>query len=177
MSIRLLLLLSLVFTFLSGCQSTQYANDYRDGTNFSSLKTYQLRSATSLIAGFSDERFVALLQAQLAAQGFTPATESPDMLIDAQVFAQQVTSSGPSLGIGIGLPIGRHGGIGLGTSQPLGGTRERGVIVVDITEYASNQLVWRGHADKIHLSVFTLAEEDTLRTQLAQLLAAFPPRP
>lgn len=171
------LFISCVALLLSACHSTRYMEDYRDGVSFSSLKTYQLRSVDSLIAGFSDEQLSTLVHTQLNQQGFTPVAESPDMIIDAQVFAQQVTSAGPNIGIGIGLPIGRHGGIGLGTSQPLGGTRELGVIVVDITERTSNQLVWRGHADKLALSLFTLREEPELAARFQQLLSKFPPQP
>ena len=79
------------------------------------------------------------------------------------------------IGIGIGLPIGTNGSIGLGTSSPLGKGKQEGVMVIDITQAATNTLIWRGNAEAIPLINFTLGAEQKLRASIAELLTPFPP--
>ena len=82
---------------------------------------------------------------------------------------------GKSVGISIGLPVGNRGSIGLGGSKSLEDRKQEGVIIVDITDANSNELVWRGSAEGIALRDFELAREQQLRRVIDRLLAQFPP--
>jgi hypothetical protein len=75
------------------------------------------------------------------------------------------------------LPIGRHGAIGLGTSKLLGNApKTEALIIVDITAQASNQILWRGTAENVPLSDFTLQNQVKLNARLRDLLQQFPPK-
>lgn len=167
--------LSIGVLLLTGCANVHYANDYKTGTDFSQLKTYSWRAVTVDIGGANHALLQNLADQQLQAQGFIPVKDQPDMLIDMQIFARASTGGNSSIGVGIGLPVGRHGSIGLGTSQLLNREKQEGVIVVDITQAKSNSLIWRGNAEGIPLAQFSLSAEHKLGETMAQLLSQFPP--
>lgn len=172
-----ILLLAGALLLLSACTNIQYANDYKTGTDFSHLKTYSWRAVTADIGGTDKNLLQRLADEQLQAQGFRPASENADMLIDMQVFSRISRGGNTSIGIGIGLPVGRHGNIGLGTGQMLGQGKQEGVIVIDITQANNNILVWRGNAEGIPLINFSLKAEHKLRESFTKLLQPFPPSP
>lgn len=170
-----LLLLAGALLLLNACTNVKYANDFKSGTDFNQLKTYSWRAVTVDIAGADKNRLQQLADEQLRAQGFKPVTADADMLIDLQVFARVSQSGNTSLGIGIGLPVGRHGSIGLGTGQTLGRGKQEGVIVIDITQAYNNVLIWRGNAERIPLINFSLNAEQKLRESFSKILQSFPP--
>lgn len=161
---------------LSACAQIRYGDDFKSGTDFNNLKTYQWRSTTVDIGGTDKNLLQQLADAQLRAQGFSPSDSAPDLLLDLQVFSRVSSGGNTSIGIGIGMPVGRHGSIGLGTGKLLGQGKQEGVIVVDITQAQSNTLIWRGTAEGIPLINFSLKAENKLRETFTQLLQQFPPQ-
>ncbi len=161
---------------LSACAQIRYGDDFKSGTDFNNLKTYQWRSATVDIGGTDKNLLQQLADAQLRAQGFISSDSAPDLLLDLQVFSRVSSGGNTSIGIGIGMPVGRHGSIGLGTGKLLGQGKQEGVIVVDITQAQSNTLIWRGTAEGIPLINFSLKAENKLRETFTQLLQQFPPQ-
>jgi hypothetical protein len=172
---RFSILVSLIF--LVACTNTRYGNDFKSGTDFTNLKTYQWRSVTVDIGGTDQQFMQRLADDQLRAQGFIPADKDPDLLLDLQVFTRVSSGGNTSIGIGVGMPVGRHGNIGLGTGQVLGRGKQQGVIMIDITQAKSNALIWRGTAEGIPLINFSLKAENKLRESFTQLLQQFPPTP
>lgn len=170
-----LIIFCLLF-FIAACSNTRYAQDYKSGTDFSRLKTYSWRAVTTDISGTQAPFLQRLVDEQLQTQGYTRVNEKSDFIVDMQVFARVSAGSNTSLGIGIGLPIGRHGSFGLGTSSPLGKGKQEGVIVIDLTQTDSNTLIWRGNAEAIPLINFTLGAEQKLRESIAKILMPFPPK-
>ena len=160
---------------LSACSNIKYASDFKSGTDFSPLKTYSWRAVTIDIAGVDQNRLQQLADKQLRTQGFRLVTANADMSIDMQVFTRVSQGGNTSLGIGIGMPVGRHGSIGLGTGQTLGRGKPEGVIVIDITQAGNNLLIWRGSAEGIPLVSFSLGNEQKLRDSFTKILHAFPP--
>ena len=169
-------LMSVLILLLSACANIKYADDYKSGTDFSDLKTYNWRAISVDIGGIDKRLLQKIADDQLRAQGFVLADTSAEILIDMQVFSRVSTGGNTSIGIGIGLPVGRHGSIGLGTGQTLGQGKQEGVIVIDITQTSSNQLIWRGNAEGIPLIHFSLKAEQKLRETFSKLLTPFPPR-
>lgn len=169
-------LMSGLLLLLSACTSIKYADDYKTGTDFGGLKTYSWRAVTVDIGGTDKSFLQTLADEQLKAQGFVPATDNADLLIDMQVFSRISAGGNTSIGIGIGLPVGNNGSIGLGTGQSLGKGKQEGVIVVDITQTSSNTLIWRGNAEGIPLINFSLKAEQKLRESFSKLLTPFPPQ-
>ncbi len=168
-------LMSGMLLLLSACASIKYADDYKAGTDFTGLKTYNWRAITVDVGGVDKAFLQNLADEQLRAQGFVLADTSADVLIDMQVFSRISTGGNTSIGIGIGLPVGNSGSIGLGTGQTLGKGKQEGVIVIDITQTTSNTLIWRGNAEGIPLINFSLKAEQKLREIFTQLLQPFPP--
>jgi hypothetical protein len=167
------LLLALI---LSACAAPKYQQDFKAGTQFSDLKTYSWRNLDVQIEGASKPQLQRLLDEQLQSQGYQLVQDKPDMLLDMQGFTRVSEGGNTSLGIGIGLPVGSHGSIGLGTDKMIGQGKQEAVIVLDISRADSNTLVWRGNAEKIPLSHFKLDSEQKLRDSISKLLTQFPPK-
>ncbi len=165
-----------VVMLLSACAQVRYGDDFKSGTDFSGLKTYQWRSTTVDIGGIDKNFLQQLADAQMRAQGFVPSDSAPDLLLDLQAFSRVSSGGNTSIGIGIGMPVGRHGSIGLGTGKLLGQGKQEGVMVIDITQAKSNTLIWRGTAEGIPLINFSLKAENKLRESFTQLLQQFPPQ-
>ena len=172
--IRSSLLAALVLC-LTACSSTRYNHDFKSGSDFSQLKTFAWRSAAVKIEGISTNFLQRLVDEQLSAQGFTPNATNPDFLIDMQGFSRASQGGNTQLAIGVGIPLGRNGSIGLGSGQTLGRGKQEGVITLDITQTKSNSLLWRGSAEGIPLITFKLSAENKLRETIHTLLAEFPP--
>lgn len=173
---RFYALLAIVATLVfSGCANVHYANDYKSGTDFNGLKTYNWRAVTVDIGGTDQALLERLADNQLTTQGFVRTQDKPDLLLDMQVFARQSKGGNSSIGIGIGMPIGRSGSVGLGTSQLLNKGKQEGVVLIDITRTSDNTLIWRGSAEGIPLIQFSLSAEQKLGATMAQVLGQFPP--
>jgi hypothetical protein len=170
---RFWLLLALA---ISGCASPKYNQDFKPDTDFSQLKTYNWRNMSSEMAGVNSQQLQRLADSQLASQGFTRTETNPEMLLDMTVVARISTGSSTGLGLSIGLPIGRHGSIGLGGGKSVPNDKQEGIIIVDITESLSNNLLWRGSAEGIPMKNFSLQGEQQLAAVLGKLLSQFPPR-
>lgn len=168
--------LPLLLVLLTACVNVKYADDYKTGTDFTGLKTYNWRAISVDVGGIDDIFLRNLADQQLRAQGFVLADTSADLLIDMQVFSRTSTGGNTSIGFGIGLPVGNSGSIGLGTGQTIGKGKQEGVIVIDITQTSSNTLIWRGNAEGIPLINFSLKAEQKLRESFSKLLTPFPPQ-
>lgn len=178
MKLSRLLMLGFVWisALLSGCASVKYGDDFKSGTNFSPIKTYTWRAATINITGVDEVYMKRLVDEQLQAQGYQKVQEFADVLVDLQVISRVSQGGNTSIGIGLGLPVGRNGSIGLGTGQTLGRGKQKGVIIIDITDRESNALVWRGNAEEIPLIYFNLQSEPKLREIIQKILVQFPPK-
>jgi hypothetical protein len=170
------LLLGFLCTF-SACSEISYQNDFKADTDFSHLKTYQWRNLSLDTITQNQITIQQIADAQLLTQGYRRVNDKADLWLDLQTIVRQRKQGSTQLGIGIGLPVGRHGNIGLGTGQtlPLGKKQQEATLIVDMTRTDNNQLIWRGTAEAIPLSYFSLKEEQHLRETLNKLLAQFPP--
>jgi len=166
----------LLLMLVSGCASVKYADDFKSGADFSKIKTYSWRAANVDIAGVDKPYLQQLVNEQLQSQGYQLIDQGADVWVDLQLFSRVSKGGNTSIGIGLGLPIGRNGSFGLGTGKTLGQGKQEGVMVVDITEQASNTLIWRGNAEGIPLVYFSLKSEPKLRDNIRQLLMQFPPK-
>ncbi len=163
---------------LSGCAtSSKVTQDYKPGTNFGSYKTFNWHNFSSDIHTSNQIAIQHKIEQRLALQGFTLVTEMPDLVLDLNIIKQTATPSNTGVGLSIGVPIGRHGGIGLGTHNLL--NRDKGMaglIILDITDQKTNQIVWRGSVENVPLKYFTLEHQADLNTILINLAQEFPPK-
>lgn len=166
-----------LITLLAGCSSQpQFTQDYKPGTTFANHKTYQWRQVFSDLAGLNEERVTALIDHQLSRQGLRLVEANPDVLLDMQVYLQTTSAPSTGIGIGIGLPVGRHGSIGLGSSQWMSRSKQVSVIVLDMTDADSNSLVWRGSANNVPVKQLAAEHHQQLALTLEKLLTQYPPR-
>ena len=168
-------LLALVL-IMCGCASTKYNQDFKPGTDFSGHKTYNWRGASSDIPGVSAQQIQHQADTQLASQGFSRTESNPDLLFDMKVVSRISTGSSTGLGLSIGLPLGRHGSIGLGGGKSMPNDKQEGIIIVDITDTSTNNLIWRGSAEAVPLQHFSLSNEAKLAEVLRKLLSQYPPK-
>lgn len=159
---------------VSGCSSTKYHDDYRPDTDFSHFKTYQWRNVSSEIDGISAQRLQQLADDQLAAQGFSRTEGTPDMLLDLTLVTRTSTGSSKGIGLSIGLPIGRHGSIGVGGGKSIADDKREGVLILDASDSMNNRAVWRGSAEGIPMSNFSLKSEQKLAAVVTKLIQQFP---
>jgi hypothetical protein len=165
-----------VITTLSGCASVKYGTDFKSGTDFNPVKTYSWRAATINIPGANQVYLQGLIDEQLQTQGYQKVESAADVLVDLQLLSRVSRGGNTSIGIGLGLPVGRHGSIGLGTGQTMGRGKQKGVLIIDITDASSNALIWRGNAEEIPLIYFSLQSEPKLREIIQKVLIQFPPK-
>jgi hypothetical protein len=165
---------------LGGCSTVKYEQDFRPGTEFSQHQSFSWRNAgaekDSQLTSADRIRLQRLAQAELEQRGYRHQPDNPDLLIDISAFTRISTGRGTGVGLSVGMPVGRSGAIGVGGTRSVDGRREEGVILVDITDNATNTLIWRGSATANHLRHFSLGPEDQLRGVLQRLLAQFPPK-
>ncbi|MDQ2076525.1 DUF4136 domain-containing protein [Marinimicrobium sp. ABcell2] len=161
---------------LSACASTRYEQDYHPDTNFQNYQTYVWRSGEAQIPGVDMARLQRIAQEALEEQGLIMDPEAPDLLLSLHAFTRRTTGGSRGVGLSIGVPIGRSGTLGVGSSRALSPTeRQEGVMVLDVTETRSNELIWRGTASAIPLEHFKLAQEERLKRTLDRLTQQFPP--
>ena len=170
--------LTLSGVILSGCATSNKVNqDFKTGADFKSLKTFAWHNFASEIPSSNNNAIKRSVEQALSQKGYQLVTEKPDFVLDMNVITQQRAPSSTGLGLSIGLPLGAHGGLGLGTNKLLSkGDNKDGLIILDITAQASNEVVWRGTADAIPLANFQLRNERQLNAVLNKLVAQFPPQ-
>lgn len=172
-----LLIFSIVI-LLNGCAThNNITQDYKPDTDFRPYKTFSWHNYSSDVVNADQLAIQRAVEQQLSQQGFTEVSGLSDLVLDLTIIKQAASPSSTGLGISIGLPIGRHGAIGLGTNKLLGNKpKMEALIIVDITAQASRQILWRGTAENIPLSDFTLQNQAKLNTTLRVLLQQFPPK-
>jgi hypothetical protein len=171
-------LLTFVLVLTSCSSARQISQDFKAGTDFKQYKTFSLRNNTSEIAGTKDQAIAQTIVQQLETQGFHQVAKQADLLLDINILKQQSTSAVTTgIGFGIGMPLGNHGGMSIGSSSLLGGSQKtNGVIIIDITDQVANRIIWRGNADAVPFSYFFPRNQAQLDSVLRALMAQFPPK-
>jgi predicted small secreted protein len=174
-TLAILLLLSCL---LAGCAtSSKVTQDYKTGTDFHAYKTFSWHNFSSDISPSDQLAIQHAVEQQLAQQGFKLVSELPDLILDLTIIKHAATPSSTGVGLSIGLPIGRHGAIGLGTNKLLGQNNQMaGLIILDITAKDTNQIVWRGSAEDVPINYFSLRNQAELNKILTSLVQQFPPK-
>ncbi len=172
------ILMMSIIAILSSCATTnKVTQDYTPDTDFRPYKTFSWHNYSSDVISANQVAIQRAVEQQLKQQGFELVSGLSDLALDLTIIKQAAAPSSTGIGLSIGLPIGRHGAIGLGTSKLLGNDpKMEALIIVDITEQASHQILWRGTAENIPLSDFMLQNQVKLNVRLRDLLQQFPPK-
>jgi len=171
--------ITLVFALLmAGCAtSNKVTQDYKVATDYRAYKTFSWHNFSSDVVSADQLAIQRAVEQQLRQQGFELVSGMSDLILDLTIIKQVASAPETGVGFSIGLPIGRHGAIGLGTSKLLGNDdRVVGLIILDITAQASQQVLWRGTAEDVPLKDFTLRNQAKLDVTLRKLIEQFPPK-
>ena len=175
--VKTLILLAITLTLTNCATTNKVTQDYKPGTDFSSYKTFSWHNFSSDIHSNDQIAIQHEVEQQLSQQGFQLVTANADVLLDLTLIKHLASPSSTGVGLSVGLPIGRHGSIGLGTNKLLGSDEKfSALIILDITAKATNQILWRGSADEVPLEYFTLRNQAKLNPVLRDLVKQFPPK-
>lgn len=173
----------LVLMLAGGCSTVQVSQDYRPGVDFFSYTGYQWRpyerqdSVDPRVSNpLLHERFQLAIERQMSASGFQVHQDAPLEVSYSYTIRTKVESDPFSTSVGFG--IGRHtryGGIGFGT---VGDIRQYdvGMLVIDIYERRSGNLLWRGSGSEI-VPTHSSPEETTafVDRMVNSIMQQFPP--
>jgi hypothetical protein len=121
--------------------------DYDRAFDFSRCKTFAW-SDEGTPAGneLNQRRIETAVVAELGAQGLTEADE-PDLIVVTHIVVDRQAKSRARVGIGVGKSV-SWGGISVGGSRPVGSkTVENAVLVIELIDPASGNLVWEARAN------------------------------
>ena len=170
--------------FLQACSGISVSQDYEQGYNFSTLKTFAWKPNDKEEYGLKDNELVdkrirAAIVDKLSAKSYVLVeTALPDFYISYDLTVEQkITSSGVSGGISLGRSShGRYGGVGLSSGSQVR-AYDQGTLLIDITEPQGNQLVWRGVSTQA-VSDHSSPDESkaVINEAVGKMLEQFPPK-
>ncbi|RYY04821.1 MAG: DUF4136 domain-containing protein [Gammaproteobacteria bacterium] len=163
---------------ISACAtSSKVTQDFKAGTDFHSYKTFSWHNFSSDVPASDQIAIQHEVEQQLSQQGFQLVSGAADLILDLNIIKHAASSSSTGVGLSIGLPIGRHGGLGLGTNKLLGkDTNVVALIILDVTAQSTNEVLWRGSAEDVPLDNFSVRNKDQLATVIGKLVKQFPPK-
>jgi len=155
--LRLLTCVTIAAWLPAPAAAQKISYDYNRSADFSRLKTYAFRDCTRTDHPLVDERINAAVAAQLAARGFTRDDDNPDMYVTTrQAFKTEKEYSAYTTGFGA-YPWGWSTGWGWAWHpywdpvwNPSWYTNVHvrdivvGTLTIDLTDAASEELMWRG---------------------------------
>lgn len=171
--------LMLLMSFISGCShQPRVTQDFKPGTDFTHYKTFAVRQMSVDVENADSKLITELLTQTLIQRGLKLDATNPDLLIDANVLKQTSSGAQSAIGIGIGIPLGRHASFGINTQKLLGGgNNQSALLIIDITDNHEHQIIWRGNANEFPVSYFFARNQAQLRGIIEELLLQFPPKP
>ena len=172
-----------ILIYVQACSGIKVSQDYEQGYNFSSLKTFAWKPNNDNEYGLKDNELVdkrirTVIVDQLSAKSYTLInSETPDFFISYNItIEQKISSSGASGGISIGRSsYGRYGGVGMSTGSQVR-AYDQGTLLIDVTIPLADKLVWRGISTQ-SVSEHSSPEESTanINETVEKILAQFPP--
>ncbi len=172
-----LVLISLTFVLLTGCQTNNLAVDYDNAYNFTAVKTYNYYLDNRLQLNRIDSaNFMGALDQTLQSKGLVRNVSNPDINIAIQVMsqAQDQTSSIVNLGVG-----GVSGWFGMGTSVgiPIRNKVIGYSIQIDFDDAKTKTLIWTGKTYKSHsYNASSDTKTSFYKSNIQSILKKYPPQ-
>jgi hypothetical protein len=172
------------FLIISACSGIPVSQDFEQGFDFSSLKTFAWDANEDNQWGVADSnelvdrRIRSAIDNTLTARQYSQvnAAEADFLLLYNVVVEQRISSSNVSGGVSVGRSSrGRHGSIGISTGSQVR-TYEQGTMLIDVIDVARDKLVWRGTSAQ---ALPDLSDPqrltDHINATVAAILEQFPP--
>ena len=166
---------------LAGCTSVRVTTDFADGTDFSTIQTFQYRDSADSVAASSPlahQRIVAAIRTGMTASGLTEVEEDPDVFVTYYGSTDQqthfhTTYSGVNTWSGSSRSSRRMGfDVTSSTTRPT--TVTEGTLVIDVWEASGNTLLWRSVA-RSTLSSNPERNTKTINQAVERAFRDFPP--
>ena len=173
----------LTLVLLQACSGIQVSQDFEQGFDFSGLKTFAWQPNENNEWGLTDNDLVdrrirnAIVNTLTTREFTQDDSGQADFLISYDVAVEQrINSSNVSGGVSMGRSTrGRHGSIGISTGSQIS-TYDQGTLLIDVTDVASDKLVWRGVSSQ---ALPDLSDPqrltDRVNETVAAILKQFPP--
>jgi hypothetical protein len=175
----------IIFASIYGCSGIKVSQDYDTTKNLSGLKTYSWKTEKQKKTGnvridntLLDSRIRSAVDSTLQGKNFQKTSKSsPDFHIEYQYsIRSKIKSSNSQTGIGIGIGSFSHRGAISFSSGTNISEYDEGLLVIDITDPETGNLLWRGNATSI-INQHVTPEKATKRitTIIEKILKQFPP--
>jgi len=177
------ILLVLLAITVAACSGIPVNQDFEQGFDFSGMETFAWQSNDDNEWGLTSNELVdrrirnAIVNTLTEKQFTLEDSARPDFLVSYDLAVEQrISSSNVSGGVSMGRSTrGRSGSIGISTGSQIR-TYDQGTLLIDVTDAASNKLVWRGISSQ---ALPDLSDPQGLTTQINEtveaILAQFPP--
>ena len=149
--------------------------DYDKTANFAGYKTYAMRDGAKVGDPLIDNRIVAAIENELAAKGFTKSDTNPNVLVIYHVaINKQQNISGYTSG---GGPYGWRFGGGMQSTDLRVNEILIGTLVIDLTDAAKKEVVWRGMGVKeIDPQAKAEKRDKNISGAVAKMFKNYPPK-
>ena len=172
MKTKLFALLGILFFVAGASFAQQVSVDWDHNiTDFSRFKTYAWEaSRRPLPDQLMDQRIVGDIDAQLTAKGMQKVglDQNPDLVVTYGVGIRQQRSA-----VINGMGGWRFGG-GMATIQPE--TEDVGTLVVQMSDWKAQQLIWRGTVVKAIASNNPQKNSESIQKGITKLFKNYPPK-
>lgn len=162
-------LAALTVALLPAVASAQkVSTDFDPKVSFATYKTFAWTTGDAAPNPLNETRIHDGVEAKLSAAGLKPATANPDLIVSTHASGQEKKEL---YSTGYGGPYRWGGGMGTTTVQ----TYVVGMLVVDLYDAKTKQLVWRGTAtdtmsDKPEKNV------EKINKSIEKMFKAYPPK-
>ncbi len=181
-TVKLITISVLIFA-ITACSGIQVSQDFEQGFDFSGLNSFAWKSNENNEWGLTDNDLVdrrirnAIVNTLSARQFKQDDSGKPDFLISYDLTVEQkISSSNVSGGVSMGRSTrGGFGSIGISTGSQLR-TYDQGTLIIDVTDMASDKLVWRGISSQALPDLSDPQKlTDRVNETVEKILAPFPP--
>lgn len=171
---------------LSACSHVNVQRDYDTHYDFSRIRLYSLEQQTAhsedarkVDNDLLERRIATAIRNNLAAKEFSEVTTGSNILVRYGHYLQTVIQSDPvntHIGYGWGRR-GNYGGIGVNSGYSVE-QYEKSLVVIDVVDTKSGNLVWRGKGSRRVLN----SQDDPQKNEQAvnetvfEILKNFPPQ-
>ena len=161
-----------VLALVAGCASMDVTIEHSQGVDFSQFETFQYKDSDMSLADTNSaahRRTVDAIKRELAANGLTETDSGPDLFVTYySEIAEDATVDPATMGYNANS---RWYLVGDTTSFM---SVDRGSTIVDLWDTKTNELIWRGRADKM----LSRNPDDNLAKideGIAKMFQSFPP--
>jgi hypothetical protein len=170
---------------ITACSSVNLRYDYDVRANFASYKTFDWYAASRMAKDkgvkvdnpLMDRRVANAVEKELTTRGYTRDTTSdPDFLVTYYPIYQEKKYR-TATQVGWGSWGFRPFGFGMGTTVSQEQRYREGTIVLEITDFKTNQMVWQAAAEGVLTDLKNPEDADeVVNNAVKQMLDHFPPK-